>query len=117
MAIPKTAFVWDDTMDPYDVVDYKVDVSTLLQSGESVDSYTIVAPAESVLAGLTIGTASYASTISGNMITMWLSIASAKQLDAIFDTGVNLPVELSISTNSSPPRKRQITLVVKVAQR
>lgn len=117
MAIPVNALVWPETMDPYDVVDYTVDVSNLLSS-DSVSSFTIVPYTESTLLGLEVGTGSYAPSITGNIITVWLQVNVANQANPAFDgAGASLPLELSITTNSSPARKRQRTLVVKVAQR
>jgi hypothetical protein len=116
MATPPTTTVWPESMDPQDIVDYTVDISTLLEEGETAASYTISLPAESVLLGLTLGTGEYASTITNNIIRMWLSCS--KPNDTAFDgTGVTLPIEISTISNATPPRKKQRTLGVKVAQR
>lgn len=117
MAIPANALVWAETMDPYDVVDFTIDVTNLLSS-DSVSSFTITPYTESTLLGLEIGSGAYAPSIAGNIITVWLQIGLANQANPAFDgAGATLPIELSITTNSSPVRKRQRTLVVKVAQR
>lgn len=118
MAIPSNAVVWPEVMDPYDVLDYTVDVSDLLEAGENVASFTVTPLAESALVGLTLGTSSYATSIAGNVIRIWLSIASGQQDNAAFNgTGATLPIEISVTTTSTPPRKKQRTAVVKVAQR
>lgn len=116
MAIPTTTTVWPESMDPYDIVDYTVDVTNLLESGEGVAGYTLALPAESVLLGLSLGADEYTSTISNNVIRMWLS--TTKPNDAAFDgTGAILPIELTVTTTANPPRKKQRTLAVKVIQR
>ncbi|RZK45224.1 MAG: hypothetical protein EOO61_00780 [Hymenobacter sp.] len=103
-------------MDPYDVVDYTVDVTNLLETGETVASYTISPTAEAALLGLALGINEYGSTISNNVIRIWIS--TTKPNDTAFDgTGVTLPIELTVMTNAQPPRKKQRTLGVKVAQR
>lgn len=116
MAIPPTTVVWPEPMDPYDVTDYTVDVSNLLQPDEKMASYTLSLPAESLLLGLTLGVDDYASTVEGNVIRMWLS--TSKPNDTAFDNaGVTLPIELTVTTSSRPARRRQRTLGVKVVQK
>ena len=119
MAIPTTATTWADTMDPSDLVDYTVDFANVLDVGESISTYTITPLSESTLLGLTVNTTGgYSNSLVGSKITMWLSIASANQSDAAFSgAGTSLPIEVAIVTNSTPPRKRQRTVVVKVAQK
>jgi hypothetical protein len=118
MAIPTTALVWAEPMDPYDVVDYSIDCSALLDASESIASYTIVPSSESVLLGLQTGTGEYANSRTGKVITTWFSIESSKQDSIAFSgPGATLPAEISITTTSTPPRKRQRTCVVKVLQR
>ena len=117
MAIPTTAIVWAESMDPYDVLDYEADVTNLLD-GSEVASFSVAPTAESLLAGLKVGTAEYAPLLSSKIIRVWFSINNANQGDPLFDgTGATLPVEISVTTNSTPPRKRQRTFVLKVAQR
>lgn len=118
MAIPATALVWAESMDPYDVVDYAVDCTAILDEGENIASYTVVPYAESTLLGLTTGTGAYATSLSGKILTIWLSVQAAKQEDPAFlGAGTSLPISLSITTSSTPARKKQRTLVVKVQQR
>lgn len=115
--IPATAAIWAESLDPYDVVDFTVDVTPLLD-GDSIAAYSIVPLAESALLGLTVGINEYApSILTGNILQLWLSIEASKQGAPEFDKGVSLPVEISVTTTSNPPRKRQRTMVVKVNQR
>ena len=116
MAIPPTTIVWPESMDPYDVVDYTIDVSNLLEANESIASYVVSLPAESVLVGLSLGVNEYGSTISSNIVRVWFS--TIKPNDPAFDyPGTTLPVEITVTTTATPPRKKQRTLGVKVVQR
>lgn len=117
MAFPATTKVWEESMDPYDVVDYKVDLNPLLSEDESIVSYTVEPLTESELYGLDIGTSAYASELNLGELTIWLSIASDHQADVVFANGITLPIEISIITNSAPARKRQRTVAVRVIQR
>lgn len=124
MAIPLTAFIWDDPMDPSDVVDFIVDCADpdlpLLEAGETIASFTLTLPAESVALGLTIGTSTRAPAKinTDTAIKLWLSVDSGYIANAAFSgAGTSLPVEVTIVTSSTPSRTRQRTCVVKVAQR
>ena len=114
MAIPANVQIWAEPLDPYDVMDYTIDVSSLLE-GFGVASYTVQPTAEAALLGLQVGTSAYATTISGNVIRVWFNVALANQND--FQTETQLPVEVSLTTTSSPARKKQRTVVLKVVQR
>lgn len=120
MAIPATTLVFEETMDPYDITDYVVDTSDLLENLEAVDDFTINIVAESALLGLTLGTGSRAPSIDGTnkLITMWLSVDDAQQQNSQFSgAGVVLPIEVNITTNSVPSRRKQRTVAVRVVQR
>lgn len=117
MAFPVSTKIWEESMDPYDVVDYQVDLSPLLEDTEGVASYTVDPLPESELYGLEIGVAAYAPLLVGTELTLWLSINSTYQSNAVFTNGITLPIEISITTDSSPPRKKQRTVAVKVIQR
>jgi len=119
MAIPPTALVWSEPMDPSDVIDYVVDCTSLLDEGEFVSSYTVVPYSEATLLGLTIGTGAQApALISGTKIRVWLSVSASYVDNAAFSgSGATLPIQLTINTSSSPSRRKQRTLVVKVVQR
>lgn len=119
MALPKNVQVFTEPMDPYDILDYEVDVTSLLQSGESVTSYTVSLPTESSLLGLEIlTTAPYSTSITGNVIRFYLGVIGAEQANAAFSgEGAVLPIEISINTNTNPPRRKQRTVAVVVRQR
>jgi len=118
MAIPLTAAVWEETMDPCDFVDYGVEYRDLLQDDEEVTRFTVSLLTESTLLGLQLGTGPHAPKIDDEMVTIWLSVDPAKQEDAVYQgTGVNLPIEFTFFTNSQPERRRQRTAVVRVVQK
>ena len=117
MPLPVGTKVWKETMDPYDKVDYKVDLTKIVLTTEEVVSFTVTPLTESQLYGLTVGTGAYASTIVAKQLTVWLSIASQFQNDPVFKKGLTLPLELTIVTDSTPPRTKQRTVAVKVIQR
>lgn len=118
MAIPKSTFIWPDAMDPSDKVDYIIDCSGFLEPSELIASYTLIIPSESVLIGLTLGSGSYAShVLDGTQIVLWLSIEDSLQQQSIFVDEVILPIEVNVTTTSSPARKRQRTVAVKVVQK
>lgn len=122
MAIPPTAKVFDQALDPYEVIDYLVRCasgdSPLLEAGESISTYTLSPSPDAAALGLTIGISAYQpSIIGGNQIKMWLSVDSAFHANAAFSgEGVSLPIEVTVVSNNTPPRTRQRTVVVKVAQ-
>lgn len=116
MPLPPSAIILSRVLDPADIADFTVDISSLLASGEAMSVYTLSLPAESVALGLVIGTGIYAPTLSGNIIKFWLSIASGSQGNAAFlDAGTDLPVEITVDTSSAPSRKYQRTVGVTVA--
>lgn len=111
MAIPSTAVVLAESMDPSDVLDFAINCSPILDSGDSITSYTIVAAAEAALLGLQVNS----SLIADAVVYFWLSISPGKSMDAAFTLGASLPLELTLTTQGG--RKLQRTVVVKVIQR
>jgi hypothetical protein len=117
MAIPSTAPVAAQPMDPYDLIEYAIDCSNLLASGENISTWTVTALPETTLLGLQIQTtAGYAASLSGKIITIWLNVITAEQGNPAFTTGVVLPFELSFTTSNNPARKKQRTFGVRVVQ-
>src|SRR6478752_6789159 len=120
MAIPASTLIFEESMDPYDITDYVVDTSQILEDLEAVDDYDINIVAESALLGLELGTGQYAPSIdiTNKLITMWLQVEDAEQQNAQFSgSGVLLPIEVNITTNSVPARRKQRTVAVRVVQR
>lgn len=118
MAIPAEAKIFLEPLDPTDITDFQLNLSGLLESGESIASQTLSVPTESSLLGLEIKTTGgYVTTLAANILTIWLGILIAEQGNAAFVAGVTLPIEITVITNSTPPRKKQRTFAVKVIQR
>ena len=118
MAVPATASIFAEPMDPYEILDFEVGVASLLEVGETVSSYTVTLPTESSLLGLTINTtAPYATSITGNVIKFYLAVTVGEQANSAFTAGVILPIEISVTTNAAAPRKKQRTVAVRVIQR
>lgn len=113
------AAVWEHSIDPYDVSDFSVDCTGILEEGEAIANFSLVTLAQSELLGLQIKSgAGYSPVINGNVITMWLGILESEQGNPAFSgAGVTLPLELNITTNSVPARKKQRTLAVRVVQK
>lgn len=110
-------------MDPSDIADFEVDLSGidgLLVGAENVYTFSLALSAEAVALGLEIGTGPRAPiTINSSTgIYLWLQVNASFISDPAFSgEGVELAIELTIDTNSSPSRRRQRTLVIRVAQR
>lgn len=120
MAIPPTAVSFSDALDPQEELDFEIPCSPILETDETIASYTLTLLPEAVALGLEImsGSGRDQALTSGNTgIAFWLQIVDEYEDDAAFeDTGTSLPLELTIVTNSSPPRTRQRTFLVRVAQ-
>ena len=118
MPLPSEVKTWDDSIDPYDLRPFAIDLTGFLNVGESVASYTLTLLAESVLAGLEFGVGDYATEINAGIITFWPTINVSMQEDIQFyGSGVKLPMVLNFSTDSSPPRRLQRTYAIQVKQR
>jgi hypothetical protein len=117
MAIPPNAKAHSQPMDPSDIKDWTIDVAGLLQAGEAVASWTLDRSVEAIAAGLLLPTTGgYSKTLAGNKITYWTQVDPAQQSNAAFDgAGISLPLLLTITTNSSPARVHQKTVVHQVA--
>lgn len=108
--------IWKDPMDPHDIVDYIVRLDNLLEGNESVLSYSIKPVREALAMGLVINPDGYKSSIDDKRLQIWFGILELQQENVVFDKEVILPIELTIVTNSTPPRRKQRTLGVKVVQ-
>lgn len=121
MATPPTAFEFEEGLDPHEELDFVLPCEPILEEGEEIASYTLTLLAESVALGLTIMTGSgrdHALVETNQSILLWLEVDDAYKTNAAFDgTGVSLPMEVTIVTNSSPTRTRQFTALVPVAQK
>lgn len=127
MAVPPNAITFKDAdeniieHDPYDRVEYLLNLdgtTGILETGEGVASYTVAVTAEAAALGLTIGTGDWApSQPTATQIQFWIEVDSGFQSNAAYDdAGVDLGVEVSVTTNSTPARRRQRTCAIRVAQ-
>ena len=114
MPIPTTTAFFEYVMDPADEMDFAINCTTLLDVGETISSFTVTLPAESIFLGLTLGTAVKLAARAGNIITIWLTISPAEQANILYNGTVSLPIEISLVTSSN--RKKQRTVAVKVTQ-
>lgn len=118
---------WEAQLDPSDKVDFYADfgevggegTEPVLAVDEKIASYTVVPTADAAAAGLLVGeTGQYAhSKVNDDRtVKMWLSIDADKRGNCEFgtDAGLALGVEVSIETDSVPPRSFQRTWTVVV---
>ena len=128
MAVPPNASEWTQPFDPWDRKEYVAEFDTtadgasgpVLEAGEEITSYTIEVSAEAAALGVEISTdTGYEdSLLAGNQqIEVWFEVDEAFRENAAFaGAGMQVGVEFTINTNSSPSRRHQKTYVLKVAQ-
>lgn len=121
MPIPPTAVSFGDALDPNELLDYSIDCSGVLESGEAIAAYTVELLPEAVALGLTISedeARAIALVNDDTAIRLWFLIDEDFRDDPAFDgTGRSLPMLVSITTTSTPSRERQGTVLLKVAQK
>jgi hypothetical protein len=119
MAIPPTAKSFGRVLDPHEEKDYGINLGLLLQPGEEIDSYELTLLPEAVAAGLEIMEGEgrdHALFLDNTGVKFWLTIADEEKTNAIFDgAGASLPLEITVVTDSTPPRTRQRTFLATVA--
>jgi hypothetical protein len=104
-------------MDPKSVLEWPIVFGGMLEAGETVASYTLTMLAESSALGLSVASGDYAPAWDGTDLIVWFEIDSSKWSDAAFSgEGAQLPMELYFETDSTPARKRELTLYLEVAQ-
>jgi hypothetical protein len=118
MAIPTEASMWAQPMDPADRVDFIVQFGDLLTGGEVIETATVTVLPEAAALGLTIITdaAHGPSILNDTNIEIWFEIDDALQSDPAFNPGASLPVQITVDTDATPPRRFQRTMVVRVVQ-
>ena len=127
MAIPPTATALSQPLDPADIDDYLLTVTKagidttafpMLEANEGIASFTLALAADAIAVGLTIRTSGEypPPTLNGLDVKFWLSVDASLQGATIFDAaGITVAMELTIITTSTPPRKRQKTATVRIA--
>lgn len=122
MALPPTAKAFTQVIDPADIDVFETTIGQgddqMLATGEGVAAFVFAATAEAAAAGLRIMTEDgRAPTLTGLVLRFWLAVDPALLGAAAFSgTGIDLGLELTIKTTSTPYRTKQKTIVVKVAQ-
>lgn len=117
MPIPAGAIAWAQPFDPSDRTDYLVQFGALLTAGEVIDTASVTLLPEAVALGLTIieDVAHGPSIADDTAIELWFEVEESFRENAAFVGGVDLPVEFTITTNATPMRRFQRTMVLRVA--
>lgn len=120
MTIVHEAIEFEVPIDPAEEVDFILDLSTILEDGEAIEDFTLVASTEAIAAGLSIVEGhgrDAAKVLDERGILLWLEldpeVATAEQFSRV---GTRLPIEVSITTTSVPQRVLQRTFLVRVRQ-
>lgn len=121
MPIPATAVALPRVLDPSDIKDVLLDVSPALEGGEIIASYEIALWAEAIAAGMEIIEDGQRDPVLANgdtAIVIWPAIDAGEAEDERFlGDGVELPVTVTVVTNSNPSRTDQQTIVFPWAQK
>lgn len=107
-------------VDPYDVLNFKLDLSALLEEDEAFVSATLeVLPAAALLGFSIIDAGQYApQQIDDSHILIWPQIAAPNQANAAWaGQGSDCGFEITMITDSTPPRKWQRTVNIRWAQK
>lgn len=117
MAFPSGTKIATESMDPYELMDYGIDCTPLLRPGESIATWSLNLLPESTLLGLEIGTGVYAPLLVYGILYFWVSVIPAERETISYFVGNVLPMELSFTTDSIPPRRRQRTVAIRIGQK
>ena len=102
------------THDPSDVADYLVNFDDLLATSETVALQSVTIDAASTGVGLALGSGAYAPIAVSKSVRFWLTCSQPN--NAAFATGVLTVVTVTVTTNASPARTFQRSVLVRVAQ-
>ena len=119
MAIPADAARFTRALDPHEELDFLAPCEPLLETGETIASYTLSVTAEGALLGLTIMSGAgrdHGLTNGNTAVKFWLTIDALEKDDVAFDAGAALPLLLTFETSSTPSRTRQRTMLITVRQ-
>ena len=100
--------------DPSDVADYVIDFTDLLDTAETISLQSAVIDSASASVGLAVGTGSYAPVAVSKSVRFWLTCSQPSNL--AFAAGVLAVVTATVTTNASPARTFQRSVLVRVAQ-
>ena len=107
-------------LDPRDRLNFLVDLSALLEEGETFATVTLSVLPSSAILGLSIPTSGlYAlRAVDDHLIQIWPTIAGATQESAVWSgQGALCSFEIAGTTDSAPARDWQRTVSIRVAQR
>lgn len=100
--------------DPSDIADYLIQFDDLLDTAETLVSQSVAIDTASAGVGLALGTGSYAPVAVSKAVRFWLTCA--QPTNAAFAAGVLCVVTATVTTNGSPARTFQRSVLVRVAQ-
>lgn len=112
-----SATEFEGPMDPYDIVDYVAEMGPLLQSGETITDFVVSPTTEAAALGFEINSTYPPVLEAGNQnILFWSQVNASNQSDSIWSgAGIQVPIEVSFSTNNAP-RRFQRTFLIGVKQ-
>ncbi len=128
MAISTKAVTIDDPMDPDEILDWGIPFKPILDAGEAIDDgdWTLQVGAEAAALGFELieGDPDWPDPTLVNdgeghptIIRFWARVDPAFLGDPAFQgEGIALPIEGTIWTTSTPRRKRQRTVLIKVVE-
>lgn len=117
MTIPSTAPVAEDVMDPADIVDYVIDLSPLLDEGESFSQIDFAVMPESVLLGLGILTVAphEPEEFQPGQMRIWVTVDASSRADTAWQ-GEGSPCGIEFTATTDRSRTFQRTVAIKVLQ-
>ena len=114
MTIPSTAPIAFQKLDPFDVLNYFVEISQgddavdVLSSDEDVASFKLTLSAEAVAAGLQLLDGDQVPVMDDLVIEFFLAVAADHQSSPIFDPpGVVLGVRIALNSTLAPLHKER----------
>jgi len=123
MSIPPLASVWEQPMDPKDLIDYIANFAgpiPLLEANETIASFTVALMPEAVLLGILINQDPNrvpAVVQGGKGIQLWFEVnVPDREAEDFSGAGADVGVAFTIITTSNPSRRRERTFKLTVAQ-
>lgn len=118
--IPSSAPVGSEAIDPSDIADFAIDLSPMLEAGESFAEITFdVMPQASALGFRILNAAPHTpENLGDGRLRIWVSVSEEnRNLAAWNNAGTTCGIEFTARTDSTPPRTFQRTIGIKVAHR
>ncbi len=116
MPAPTAAVAFQAVMDPSDRVDFIARFASLLEEGELIDTVSIALYPEAVALGFSIleGAGLGPSIINNDAVLFWVEVEAGMREGSQFNSGARMPIEFTITTNATPFRRFQRTLIITV---